>query len=63
MFIKSELKVGVIYVKEGQYTEEEILDNNDNSALFEEFLQILGTTKTTLFQQTYLREQEVRLRM
>ena len=30
MFIKSELKVGVIYVKEGQYTEEEILDNNDH---------------------------------
>ncbi|CAG9858834.1 unnamed protein product [Phyllotreta striolata] len=42
VFIKSELKVGVIYVKEGQYTEEEILDNNDNSFLFEEFLQILG---------------------
>lgn len=32
----------MIYVKEGQYTEEEILDNNDNSYLFEEFLQILG---------------------
>ena len=30
VFIKSELKVGVIYVKEGQYTEEEILDNNDH---------------------------------
>ncbi|KAG7188330.1 hypothetical protein KM043_007988 [Ampulex compressa] len=42
VFIKSELKVGVIYVQEGQYTEEEILDNNDNSPLFEEFLQILG---------------------
>lgn len=42
VFIKSELKVGVIYVKEGQYAEEEILDNNDNSPLFEEFLQILG---------------------
>lgn len=42
MFIKSELKVGVIYVKEGQYTEEEILDNNENSPLFEEFLQVLG---------------------
>lgn len=42
VFIKSELKVGVIYVKEGQYTEEEILDNNDNSYLFEEFLQIFG---------------------
>jgi len=29
-------------VKEGQYTEEEILDNNDNTPLFDEFLQILG---------------------
>ncbi|XP_076247630.1 rap GTPase activating protein radish [Calliopsis andreniformis] len=42
VFIKSELKVGVIYVQEGQCTEEEILDNNENSPLFEEFLQILG---------------------
>ncbi|XP_076685202.1 rap GTPase activating protein radish isoform X2 [Andrena cerasifolii] len=42
VFIKSELKVGVIYVREGQCAEEEILDNNDNSPLFEEFLQILG---------------------
>jgi hypothetical protein len=42
VFIKSELKVGVIYVKEDQYTEEEILDNSENSLLFEEFLQILG---------------------
>ncbi|XP_018045930.1 PREDICTED: uncharacterized protein LOC108685585 [Atta colombica] len=42
VFIKSELKVGMIYVQEGQYNEEEILDNNDNSLLFEEFLQILG---------------------
>ncbi|XP_054262334.1 uncharacterized protein LOC128986173 [Macrosteles quadrilineatus] len=42
VFIKSELKVGVLYVKEGQYTEEEILDNNENSSLFNEFLQILG---------------------
>jgi len=42
VFIKSELKVGVIYIQEGQYSEEEILDNNDNSPLFEEFLQILG---------------------
>ena len=42
MFIKSELKVGVIYVKENQYTEEDILDNNEASPLFEEFLQILG---------------------
>lgn len=42
VFIKSELKVGVLYVKEGQFTEEVILDNNENSPLFEEFLQILG---------------------
>ena len=42
VFIKSELKVGVIYVKEGQYTEEEILDNNEHSANFDEFLTILG---------------------
>lgn len=32
----------MIYVKEGQYTEEQILDNNENSPLFEEFLQLLG---------------------
>lgn len=42
VFIKSELKVGVIYVKEGQYTEEEILDNNEHSPLFDEFLQTVG---------------------
>lgn len=42
VFIKSELKVGVVYVRENQCTEEEILDNNDTSPLFEEFLQILG---------------------
>ncbi|KAL7032951.1 hypothetical protein ACKWTF_007435 [Chironomus riparius] len=42
VFIKSELKVGVIYVKEGQFTEEQILDNNENSPMFEEFLQLLG---------------------
>lgn len=42
MFIKSELKVGVIYVKENQYTEEEILDNNENSPMFDEFLQVMG---------------------
>ncbi|KAJ8687813.1 hypothetical protein QAD02_023607, partial [Eretmocerus hayati] len=42
VFIKSELKVGVIYVKENQYSEEEILDNNEESPNFEEFLSILG---------------------
>lgn len=34
--------MGVIYVKENQFTEEQILDNNDNSPLFDEFLQIMG---------------------
>ena len=29
-------------MKENQYTEEEILDNNETSPMFEEFLQILG---------------------
>ncbi|XP_044779676.1 uncharacterized protein LOC6725817 isoform X6 [Drosophila simulans] len=42
VFIKSELKVGVIFVKEDQYTEEQILDNNENSPLFDEFLTLLG---------------------
>ena len=42
VFMKSELKVGVVYVKEGQYTEEEILDNNEHSPLFEEFLSVIG---------------------
>ncbi|XP_050477240.1 uncharacterized protein LOC126867115 isoform X4 [Bombus huntii] len=42
VFIKSELKVGVLYVQEDQRTEEEILDNHQNSPLFDEFLQILG---------------------
>ncbi|XP_076752653.1 rap GTPase activating protein radish isoform X1 [Xylocopa sonorina] len=42
VFIKSELKVGVLYVQEDQRTEEEILDNHENSPLFDEFLQILG---------------------
>jgi hypothetical protein len=42
VFIKSELKVGVIYVKEGQYAEEEILSNNRESDHFTEFLSILG---------------------
>lgn len=34
--------MGVIYVKEDQYTEEQILDNNENSLLFDEFLTLLG---------------------
>ncbi|XP_065311271.1 uncharacterized protein rsh isoform X1 [Dermacentor albipictus] len=42
VFVKSELKVGVVYVKEGQNTEEQILNNRTHSALFEEFLCLLG---------------------
>lgn len=42
VFIKSELKVGVIFVKEAQFTEEEILANNKESENFTEFLSILG---------------------
>ncbi len=42
MFIKSELKVGVMYVREDQCTEETILANNEHSPQFEEFLTILG---------------------
>lgn len=29
-------------MKEDQYTEEQILDNNENSLLFDEFLTLLG---------------------
>lgn len=32
----------MIYVKEDQFTEEHILDNNENSPMFDEFLQVLG---------------------
>ncbi len=42
VFIKFELKVGVIYVKEDQCTEEAILGNNEHSEQFDEFLSILG---------------------
>ncbi|XP_077862589.1 uncharacterized protein LOC102801706 [Saccoglossus kowalevskii] len=42
VFVKSELKVGVVYIKEGQTTEEEILNNPHHSAYFDEFLDILG---------------------
>ncbi len=42
MFIKSELKVGVMYVREDQCSEEAILANNDHGSRFEEFLTILG---------------------
>lgn len=43
IFIKTELKVGVIYIKDGQAdSEEAILGNKDESTLFGEFLDLLG---------------------
>lgn len=43
IFIKTELKVGVIYIKQGQEeSEEAILGNKDESPLFSEFLDLLG---------------------
>ena len=43
IFIKTELKVGVIYIKQGQEeSEESILGNKEESPLFAEFLDLLG---------------------
>lgn len=43
IFIKTELKVGVIYIKDGQAeSEEAILGNREGSPLFMEFLDLLG---------------------
>lgn len=43
IFIKTELKVGVIYIKDGQgESEEAILGNREESPLFSEFLDLLG---------------------
>jgi hypothetical protein len=30
------------FITQGQFSEEQILDNNENSPMFEEFLQLLG---------------------
>lgn len=46
VFIKSELKVGVVYIKQGQTTEEQILANRHESPAFREFLEILGERVT-----------------
>ena len=46
VFIKSELKVGVVYVKQSQVTEEAILGNKNESEIFKEFLEILGDRVT-----------------
>lgn len=42
VFVKSELKVGIIYIKKGQTSEEVILGNREESPRFAEFLEILG---------------------
>ena len=39
---KSEFKVGVLFIKDGQETEEEFFTNNDHSPEFERFLDFLG---------------------
>lgn len=41
-FVKAHHKVGVLRVKEGQRSEEEIFANNQEPGCFEEFLNVLG---------------------
>ena len=41
-FIKSSIKIGVLYVKEGQTHEDEMFSNQSHSRQFEKFLQVLG---------------------
>lgn len=40
--MKSDFKIGVLYVKHGQQTEEEIFSNTSHSTAFEAFLHLLG---------------------
>ncbi|AWO96431.1 putative rap1 GTPase-activating protein 2-like isoform 2 [Scophthalmus maximus] len=42
--VSQNFKFGILYQKEGQFTEEDILGNNDESEEFKEFLSILGET-------------------
>uniref|UniRef100_A0A3B5MQX3 Rap-GAP domain-containing protein n=1 Tax=Xiphophorus couchianus TaxID=32473 RepID=A0A3B5MQX3_9TELE len=42
--VSSNFKFGVLYQKEGQFTEEDILSNNKESEKFREFLSVLGGT-------------------
>ncbi|XP_018538227.1 rap1 GTPase-activating protein 1 isoform X2 [Lates calcarifer] len=42
--VSPNFKFGVLYQKDGQFTEEDILSNNDESEEFKEFLSILGET-------------------
>lgn len=52
-------------MKENQYTEEEILDNNENSPMFDEFLQVMGEKvrlkgiDVTLFKQSKIQNKEI----
>ncbi len=39
---KNEFKVGLLFIKDGQKTEEEFFTNNDHTPDFEEFLEFLG---------------------
>ncbi|XP_030012931.1 rap1 GTPase-activating protein 2 [Sphaeramia orbicularis] len=42
--VSPNFKFGVLYQKDGQFTEEDILSNNEESEEFKEFLSILGET-------------------
>uniref|UniRef100_A0A3Q3RDV5 Rap-GAP domain-containing protein n=2 Tax=Monopterus albus TaxID=43700 RepID=A0A3Q3RDV5_MONAL len=42
--VSPNFKFGVLYQKDGQFTEEDILSNNDENEEFKEFLSILGET-------------------
>lgn len=42
--VSPNFKFGVLYQKEGQFTEEDILSNNEESEDFKEFLSVLGET-------------------
>ena len=41
-FVKTHHKVGVLSVKQGQYSEEEIFGNLDEPGPFDDFLNVLG---------------------
>ncbi|XP_028405098.1 uncharacterized protein LOC114527596 [Dendronephthya gigantea] len=42
VFVKSDFKIGVLYIKHGQQTEDEIFSNISHSTAFESFLHLLG---------------------
>ena len=43
VFVKSDFKIGVLYVRNGQETEDEIFSNSSHSTVFESFLHLLGS--------------------